>query len=259
MKFRNIHLSLFIAMFFYQGLNSFFSQNSTIETDTLYSTRVLDSLNYNSDSLSENRIKIKSWFSVEGQIYPSFVQDFYKPKIKIRMNLNEKFALRLNMDFNSSKDYKEILQANGSGVGSVEKITSIYQFSLGFEKLRKLENTLLYSGFEGVFGFGKDDEYGSRTDSISYVSDFNYNYKRPFRNIGLRVFFGADYFLKSNIYIGTEFGGLIVKSIYNNSTYQTIDESSVTSSNTTDKTPNNSISKFTFSGLGVVRVGFVFK
>ena len=90
MKFRNIHLSLFVAMFFYQGLNSFFSQNSTIETDTLYSTRVLDSLNYNSDSLSENRIKIKSWFSVEGQIYPSFVQDFYKPKIKIRMNLNEK-------------------------------------------------------------------------------------------------------------------------------------------------------------------------
>ena len=228
MKFRNIHLSLFIAMFFYQGLNSFFSQNPTTETDTLYSTRILDSLNYNSDSLSENRIKIKNWFSVEGQIYPSFVQDFYKPKIKIRMNLNEKFALRLNMDFNSNKDYKEILQANGSGIGSVEKITSIYQFSLGFEKLRKLEKSLLYSGFEGVFGFGKDDEYGSRTDSISYVSDFNYNYKRPFRNIGLRVFFGADYFLKSNIYIGTEFGGLIVKSIHNNSSYQTIDESSVT-------------------------------
>jgi hypothetical protein len=187
MKFRNIHLSLFIAMFFYQGLNPFFSQNSTIERDTLYSTQV-------SDSLPENRIKIKNWFSVEGQIYPSFVQDFYKPKIKIRMNLNEKFALRLNMDFNSSKDYKEILQANGSGIGSVEKITSIYQFSLGFEKLRKLENSLLYSGFEGVFGFGKDDEYGSRTDSISYVSDFNYNYKRPFRNIGLRVFFWCRLF-----------------------------------------------------------------
>ena len=252
MKFININLSLFLAMFFFQGLNSFFSQKSITEIDTLYSGQV-------SDTLSESRAKIKSWFTLEGQIYPSFVQGTYKPQIKLRMNFNEKSILRFNMDFNRSRDYKEILEANGSGIGSIEKISSIYQFSIGFEKLKRFENSLIYSGFEGVFGFGKNDEYGSRTDSLSYVSDFNYNYKRPFRSIGFRVFFGADYFLKSNIYIGTEFGALIVKSIYNNSTYQAIDESSVTSSNTTDKIPNNSKSSFIFSGLGVLRVGFVFK
>ena len=99
MKFRNIHLSLFVAMFFYQGLNSFFSQNSTIETDTLYSTRVLDSLNYNSDSLPENRTKFKSWFSVEGQIH-SYL-NFWLVEILDKRWINLSFHRKPAFNFNS--------------------------------------------------------------------------------------------------------------------------------------------------------------
>ena len=55
-------------------------------------------------------------------------------------------------------------------------------------KQKRLKKTLVYSGIEGVLGIGKSDEYGSRTDSISFVSSLNYNYKRPVQNLGLRVF-----------------------------------------------------------------------
>ena len=153
----------------------------------------------------------------------------------------------------------EILESGGDGVGSVEKIKSIYQFSFGYEKQKRLVNSMVYSGFEGVFGFGKNNEYGSRTDSISFVSALNYNYKRPVQNLGFRVFFGGEDYVKQNIYVGTEFGLLVLKTTYKNGTYQVLNEASVTSADITENIPKISHSKMFVSGLGVVRVGFVFK
>jgi len=141
----------------------------------------------------------------------------------------------------------------------VEKINSMYEFSLGYEKQKKLKKSLVYLGLEGILGIGKNDEYGSRTDSVSFVSSLNYNYKRPIQNLGLRVFFGGEYYVKSNIYIGTEFGFLISKTTYKNGTYQVLNEASVTSADVTENIPKTSQSEMLFSGLGVVRVGFVFK
>ena len=40
---------------------------------------------YTQDSI----LKYKNKISIEGQIYPNFNQDLYKPKIKIRYNLNK--------------------------------------------------------------------------------------------------------------------------------------------------------------------------
>ena len=217
-------------------------------------------LSFNNPFLSQDTVaKSRKIVSVEGQIYPSLNSDIYTPNIKFRLNLNKKSALRFNADVNRLVDYVEILESGGDGVGSVEKIKSIYQFSFGYEKQKRLVNSMVYSGFEGVFGFGKNNEYGSRTDSISFVSALNYNYKRPVQNLGFRVFFGGEYYVKPNIYVGTEFGLLVLKTTYKNGTYQVLNEASVTSADITENIPKISHSKMLFSGLGVVRVGFVFK
>jgi len=204
-------------------------------------------------------IKKDNWFSFEGQIYPGFNTDNYRPQFKMRLNFNEKSALRLNTNFKRKSDYKEIYEAGGPGVGSVEKISSMYQFSIGYEAQKKLEKTIIYSGFEGVLGIGKNDEYGSRTDSVNYVSNLNYNYKQPVQSLGVRLFTGGEYYLKSNIYLGTEFGIMLLKTTYQNRTYETIYDSSSSSSSNSVDTPKNSSSALLFSGLGTIRVGFVFK
>ena len=200
-----------------------------------------------------------NWLSFEGQVYPSFNGDNYKPQFKIRLNLNEKSALRLNTNFQRKVDYKEIYESGGQGVGSVDKISSMYQFSIGYEAQKKLVNTLIYSGIEGLFGFGRNDEYGSRTDSVTYISNLNYNYKQPVQSLGVRLFMGGEYYIKPNIYIGTEFGLMLIKTTYQNRTYETIFDSSSSSSSVFVDTPKNSSSALLFSGLGVLRVGFIFK
>lgn len=209
---------------------------------------------YTQDSV----LKYKNKISIEGQIYPNFNQDIYKPKIKIRYNLNQKSALRINTNFTRLVDYKEIFEVNGPGVGSVENINSMYLFSIGYESQKRWEKSLIYSGFEGILGFGRNNEYGSRTDSVNYVSDLNYNYQRPIQNIGLRIFFGGEYYLNSNVYFGTEFGIMILQTSYLKGSYNVIDDSSLTSSNETVEIPRSSKSGIHYSGLGVIRVGFVF-
>jgi len=213
----------------------------------------------NSFFAQDSLAKTKKILSVEGQIYPSLNSDVYSPNIKFRLNINNSSALRINADINRAVDYKEILELGGDGIGSVKKINSLYQFSLGYEKQKRLKKSLVYLGLEGILGIGKNDEYGSRTDSVSFVSSLNYNYKRPVQNLGLRVFFGGEYYVKSNIYVGTEFGFLISKTTYKNGTYQVLNEASVTSADVTENIPKTSQSEMVFSGIGVIRVGFVFK
>ena len=58
-------------------------------------TSITFTIFYTQDSI----LKYKNKISIEGQIYPNFNQDIYKPKIKIRYNLNQKSALRINTNF----------------------------------------------------------------------------------------------------------------------------------------------------------------
>lgn len=207
----------------------------------------------------DTAVNYKNRISIEGQIYPNFNQDIFRPKIKIRYNLNNKSALRINTNFNRSANYREIYEVNGPGVGSVEKIYSMYSFSLGYESQKRWKNSVIYSGLEGVLGFGRNDEYGSRTDSVNYVSDLDYNYQRPIQKMGLRVFFGGEYFLKSNLYLGTEFGIMLLKTSFLKGSYNVIDYSSLTSSDVTVEIPKSFNSGIYYSGIGVIRVGFIFK
>ena len=75
----------------------------------------------------------EKYVSIEGQIYPSFNVDQYRPKIKLRYFLNEKSALRFNINVNRESDYFEIREINGNGVGSVERINALHHFSFGYE------------------------------------------------------------------------------------------------------------------------------
>ena len=81
--------------------------------------------------------------------------------------MNPKSALRLNLNTTRTSLYHEIYEINGLGVGSVEKINSLHQFSFGYEGHKQIKTTNLYTGIEGIVGFGRNDEYGSRTDSLT--------------------------------------------------------------------------------------------
>ncbi len=197
-------------------------------------------------------------FSFEGQIYPQWNNDGYQPQFKIRWNINSSSALRLNTSFNRSVDYYEVFELGGAGVGSVEKINSFYSFGFGYEGIRSFDRTSLYSGIEGFVGLGKEDVYGSRTDSISFVSDLNYNVKRPLQHLGVRVFTGVDYNITTHLYIGSEVGLMLLKTTRKTGSYQVLDASSLTSPDVTTSIASSSNSDLSFSGLGCIRIGWRF-
>jgi hypothetical protein len=197
-------------------------------------------------------------FFLETQIYPSYNNDTYQPQVKFRVQLNNNSILRSNTNFYRTSKKDEILENGGDGLGSVEKISSLFSFSLGYEYFKKFNKVSIYSGFEGFIGFGREDEYGSRTDSVTYIADRNYNIKRPIQQFGIRLFSGADIFINSNLYIGTEFGLLLLKTDYKNGSSTVENVSSITDPVVTSISPSSSNSIILYSGLGVIRVGWRF-
>ena len=206
------------------------------------------------DSTSSN----SNYFSIEGQIYPAFNNDDYRPKVKVRFFLNPKSALRLNLNTTRTSLYHEIYEINGLGVGSVEKINSLHQFSFGYEGHKQIKTTNLYTGIEGIVGFGRNDEYGSRTDSLTFIADENYSIKRPIRQFGVRVFSGFDQFLTENLFIGAEFGLLFLQTNNLVGSLTQVDGSSQTSSEVTTLIPKSNVQQLTLNGLGCIRIGWVF-
>ncbi len=199
-----------------------------------------------------------AYISIEGQIYPSFNIDRYRPKLKFRCFLNEKSVLRFNVDFNRESHYFEIREINGNGVGSVERISALHHFSFGYEGYNKINKTGLYTGIEGIIGFGRNDEYGSRTDSLIFIPDQNYNIKRPVRQLGIRLLSGFDQYLTQNLYVGTEIGLQFIQTNFLEGSYQILDQSSQTSSDVTTVIPKSREQIFSLGGVGCVRIGWVF-
>ena len=200
----------------------------------------------------------KKYVSIESQIYPSFNVDQYRPKLKLRYFLNEKSALRFNVNVNRQSNYFEIREINGNGVGSVERISALHHFSFGYEGYKKMKNTGIYTGIEGIVGFGRNDEYGSRTDSLIFIPDQNYNIKRPVRQFGIRLLCGIDQYLTPNLFIGTEMGIQFIQTNYLDGSYQVLDQSSQTSSDVTSIIPKSNEQAFSIGGVGCLRIGWVF-
>ena len=199
-----------------------------------------------------------NYVSLEGQVYPSFNTDQYKPQVKLRYFFNERSALRLNINISRESNYFEIRGINVNGIGSVERISSLHQISFGYEGFKKINKTAIYSGIEGIFGFGRNNEYGSRTDSLVFIADQNYNLKKPIRQLGLRIFSGLDQYLTKHFFIGTEIGIQFIQTNYLEGYFQVIDGSSQTSTDVRTVIPKSRDQIFSFGGLGSIRVGWVF-
>lgn len=201
----------------------------------------------------------KKHFSFEGQLYPNFNSDNYRPQFKLRLHLNGKTSIRFNSSFQRNVSNVKVLESSGGGgLGYVEKISSLYNVSIGLERNKNFNNAKLYSGFEGVLGFGRNNEYGSRTDSITYVADYDYNIIRPVQQIGLRLFSGFDYHLTNQIYLGMEVGLILLKTTHKTGSYQILDSSSLTDPDVTTPIAEYSSSILSFNGIGVLRVGWKF-
>lgn len=205
-----------------------------------------------------NTLDKRKSISFEGQLYPNFNSDEFRPQFKMRLNLNKRFAVRINTSFQRELTNNKILQISGEGVGYVEKIKSMHSISLGFESQRIHKNSVFYSGLEGVVGYGRNNEYGSRTDSTNFVADYNYNIIRPIQQLGLRIFSGFDYFIFDKVYLGMEFGLIFLKTTNKKGTYQILDSSSLTDSDVTISIPENFKSSLNINGIGALRIGWKF-
>ena len=199
-----------------------------------------------------------SGFSFEGQIYPNLNTDSYRPQLKFRYNFDEKIAIRCNTSFQRNLTNNTILQSSGDGIGYVEKINSFYSFSIGIEGQKKFSKAVVYTGLEGVFGFGSNDEYGSRTDSVSFVSNLNYNRIQPVRQFGFRFFTGADYYLNDKIYLGFEIGLILLRTNYKKGSYQEMNSTSLTDPDITTPIEDSFSSSLSYNGLGALRIGWRF-
>ena len=207
-----------------------------------------------SSSLNEKNVKT----ALETQFYPRLNSGVFEPNIKARFIFSDHHVLRSNLMFNYANSKREILESNGNGVGSVENVSQNLLMSLGYEYVFNVNKLRPYLGVELLLGVGKDEVYGSRTDSIIFVSDFNYSSKVASNNIGIGVFSGFDFVIYDGLYIGTEFGFQFLSTKSTRGEFKPMDASSTTAPEIVTSIPENKNSVFGSSGIGVIRVGWFF-
>ena len=208
------------------------------------------------DSLSVNEKNVKT--SLETQFYPRLNSGVFEPNIKARFIFSDQHVLRSNLMFNYQNNKREILESNGNGVGSVETVSQNVLMSLGYEYIFNTNKLRPYLGIELLFGVGKDEVYGSRTDSIIFVSDFNYSSKVSSSNIGLGVFSGFDFFISDGLYVGTELGFQLLATKFSRGEFKQMDASSTTAPEIVTAIPENKNTALGNSGVGVIRLGWMF-
>ena len=197
-------------------------------------------------------------FLLESQFYPRLNTGVFEPNLKARIVFSGEHVLRSNLTFQYNSNKFEILEQNGNGVGSVESIGQNLQISIGYEYLFKNDKLSPYLGFELITGFGKNEQYGSRTDSIIFVSDLNYSSKVPSSQIGIGLFSGFDFSIVDGLYIGTEIGFQYISTKNARGEFRLMDASSSTASDVTTSIPENQQKSMGVSGVGVIRLGWKF-
>jgi hypothetical protein len=195
---------------------------------------------------------------IESQFYPRLNLNIIEPSLKWRVLFNNNHIFRSNWSIYSYNNKKEILENSGDGVGYVETINQNYNITIGYEYVINKEKLSPYLGFELIAGWGKIEEYGSRTDSLIFISDLNYSSKIPTNKIGLGVFSGIDINIFEDVYIGTEIGIQYIVSHQNRGEYKVEDASSASASSISTPIVANDIKQLGISGIGVIRVGWKF-
>ena len=182
----------------------------------------------------------------------------YVPNLNIRYFFADNSALRVGLAYQYSSILREIKEGNGDGVGTVEKLNDMFAFNIGFEKHFRKNKVSPYLGGELQFGFGKNEEYGSRTDSVIFIADYNYSIKKPISHFGVHVFSGVDVYVFDNLYIGTELG-ILFSSIYvKTGEYKITDESSLTDPEIITSIASVKTKTFGVANVGMIKVGWRF-
>ena len=182
----------------------------------------------------------------------------YMPNLNIRYFFNESSAFRIGLAYQYSSVIREINEVDGDGVGTVEKLNDMFTFNIGFEKHFRKNKVSPYLGGELQFGLGKNEEYGSRTDSVIFIADYNYSVKKPISQFGIHVFSGFDFYVFDNLYIGTELGILFSSVHAKAGEFKITDESSLTDSEIITGIPSVKTKSFGVANVGMIKVGWRF-
>ena len=182
----------------------------------------------------------------------------FTPNLKIRYFLSSKMAVRSTFDYQSDSKTTEINEVDGTGVGSVEKKSSLLNFSLGIEKHFKEGRVSPYIGTELKIMTGRKDEYGSRTDSLVFIPNINYSKKVPVDGYGIHVFTGVDIDVYKSLYVGTELGFLYQNLNYKRGVYNVQNSTSLTDASVDVPISGKKITSFNLVNMGVIRIGWRF-
>lgn len=182
----------------------------------------------------------------------------YVPNLQIRYFFAKNSALRIGLAYQYSSVLREINEVDGDGVGTVEKLNDMLSFNIGFEKHFRKNKVSPYLGGELQFGVGKNEEYGSRTDSVIFITDYNYSVKKPISQFGVHVFSGVDFYVFENLYIGTELGVLFSTVQSKTGEFKITDESSLTDPEIITSIPSVKTKSFGVTNVGMIKVGWRF-
>jgi len=182
----------------------------------------------------------------------------YLPNLNIRYFFKENSALRIGLAYQYSSVLREIKELDGDGLGTVEKLNDMFMFNIGIEKHFKKNNVSPYLGGELQFGIGKKEEYGTRTDSVIFIADYNYSVKKPISHFGVYVFSGVDFYVFDNLYIGTELGVLFSAAQSKTGEFKITDESSLTDPEIITSIPSIKTKSFGVANVGMIKVGWRF-
>jgi outer membrane protein W len=180
------------------------------------------------------------------------------PNLKARYFFNEENALRVSLAVQYNDATNEIFEIDGEGVGSVQKTNSFTTLSLGYEKHFAQEKFSPYVGGEFLIGFGSNSTYGSRTDSVVFINDFNYSSLQKSSSFGVHVFTGVDIKLYKGLFVGTEIGFMFNNLNYKRGEYKTEDASSTTNASTATSIPSTKEKSLSLANMGVIRFGWIF-
>jgi hypothetical protein len=182
----------------------------------------------------------------------------YLPNLNIRYFFKENSALRIGLAYQYSSVLREITEVDGDGLGTVEKLNDMFMFNIGIEKHFRKNNVSPYLGGELQFGIGKKEEFGTRTDSVIFIADYNYSVKKPISHFGVYVFSGVDFYVFDNLYIGTELGVLFSSAQSKTGEFKITDESSLTDPEIKTSIPAVKTKSFGVANVGMIKVGWRF-
>lgn len=218
----------------------------------LFTFLILGLITFNGIAQNEKGVTLETKFDIfskSGNIAPN---------LKGRYFFNPENALRISLAVNYNDFTNELFEVDGEGVGTVQTTNSFTTIGLGYEKHFSDNKVSPYLGGEFQIGLGTNSTYGSRTDSLVFISDFNYSSEQNATSFGIHIFTGVDIHLYKGLYCGTEIGYIFNSLNYKRGEFKTEDASSTTDATTSSDIPSKKYRSFSLVNMGIIRIGWHF-